>query len=258
MVYGYTAAKLVGNPAAQLVPEESRASVQDILQRVQRGETVTAETTDRRRDGTTFPVRVIARLDPTNSGHMIAAVEDITAEKQRRSEAEAIDAERHRIAQEIHDGVAQSLGGLRFKSALWSHLAAAAPPEMRRALKELQAVLAAAIGDMRRAIFALRPVDLDALGLLPALTQLVSDSGEQNQLAARFQVSGPADCLTASYELPLFRIVQQGLGDRQVGDEDADGHGLEQAAVALLAGLAVAVRLACPILRTGGYPRRLH
>jgi signal transduction histidine kinase len=138
---------------------------------------------EKQRPPSRFPVRVIARLDPTNSGHMIAAVEDITAEKQRRSEAEAIDAERHRIAQEIHDGVAQSLGGLRFKSALWSHLAAAAPPEMRRALKELQAVLAAAIGDMRRAIFALRPVDLDALGLLPALTQLVSDSGEQNQLA---------------------------------------------------------------------------
>ena len=65
-------------------------------------------------------------------------VEDITAEVQRRSEAEAIDAERHRIAREIHDGVAQSLGGLGFKSALWSHLADAAPPRMHAALDELQ------------------------------------------------------------------------------------------------------------------------
>ena len=89
LVYGYTAAELVGNPAAQIVPEESRASVQDLLERVQQGETATAETSNRRRDGTPFPVRVIATLDPANRGHMIATVEDITAEKQRRSEAEA-------------------------------------------------------------------------------------------------------------------------------------------------------------------------
>ena len=213
LVYGYPAAELVGNPAAQLVPQESRASVLKVVQRVQRGETVTAETIHRHPDGTTFPVRVIATLDPTNNGRMIAAVEDITAEKQRRSEAEAIEAERLRIAHEIHDGVAQSLAGLRFKSALWSHLADSAPPAMRRALEELQAVLHTAIADMRRAIFALRPADLDGLGLFPALTQLVSDFGDQNQLSARLDVSGPPDSLPATYELPLFRIVQQALSN---------------------------------------------
>ena len=211
LVYGFAAAELVGKPANQLVPQESRASAQNILERVRQGETVTTETTNLRRDGTTFPVRVIAALDPTDNGRMIATVEDITAEKQRRSEAEAIDAERLPIAHEIHDGVAQSLGGLRFKSALWSHLADAAPPAMRAALDELQAVLAAAIADMRRAIFALRPLDLETLGFLPALTQLVSDFGGQAQLLARLDVLGSPDCLPESYELPLFRIVQHAL-----------------------------------------------
>jgi PAS domain S-box-containing protein len=213
LVYGYSAAELVGNPAAQLVPEESMASVQDVMQRVQRGETVTAETTNRRRDGIIFPARVIARLDPANSNHMIAAVEDITAEKRRRSKAVAIDAGRHRIAHEIHDSVAQSPGASRFKSALWTHLADAAPPAMRRALEELQAVLHAAIADLRRAIFALRPGDLDTLGFFPALTQLVSDFGDQNQLDAQLYVFGPPESLPASYELPLFRMVQQGLSN---------------------------------------------
>ena len=86
LLYGYSAAELVGRPADQLVHEESRASVWKILQRVQRGGTVTAETTNRRRDGTTFPARVIATRC-SHSGHMIATVEDITAEKQRRGEA---------------------------------------------------------------------------------------------------------------------------------------------------------------------------
>ena len=40
LVYGYTAAELVGNPAAHLVPEESRASVNNMLERVKQGESV--------------------------------------------------------------------------------------------------------------------------------------------------------------------------------------------------------------------------
>jgi len=212
LVYGYTAAELVGKPAAQMVPEDARAAILTLLQRAQRGETVLAETANQRRDGTTFPVRVIATLDTTDSGRLITTVEDITAEVQRRSEAEAIEAERRRIAHEIHDGVAQSLAGLRFKSAVW--LAdASAPPGMRAAVDELQAVLNTAVADIRRAIFALRPVDLETLGFIPALTQWVNDFGDQNQLLTRLELAGQPDTLATVYELPLLRIIQEGLNN---------------------------------------------
>jgi PAS domain S-box-containing protein len=213
LVYGYRAAELIGMPVTQLAPEDAGHIVLSVVQRIRQGETVTLETLGRHRDGTCFPVRVIAAPDPTDAGRMIATVEDITAERQRRDEAEAIDAERRRIAHEIHDGVAQNLAGLRFKLALWSHLAEAAPPDMQAALTELQSVLMDAIVDLRRSIFALRPVDLEALGFFPALTQLVSDFGDQNQLAAQLDLSGPPDALPAVYELPLFRIMQEGLNN---------------------------------------------
>ena len=240
LVYGYTAAELVGMPAAHLVPKDARPTILTILQRVRQGQTVTAETTNQRRDCTRFPVRIIATPDPTDARHMIVTVEDITAEVQHRSEAEAIDAERHRIAHEIHDGVAQSLAGLRFKSALWSHLADAAPPGMRAALDEVQAVLNAAIVDIRRAIFALRPVDLDALGFFPALTQLVGDFGDQNQLAARLEMSGPQDALSPVYELPLFRIIQEGLNN--IGRHAHASSVLVRLVVDAADGVAVCVR----------------
>ena len=213
LVYGYPAAELVGMPVTYLVSEEAVPAILTIVQQIQQGQRVTAETTSRHRDGTHFPVRMIATPDPTDDSRMIVTVEDITAEKQRRSEAEAIDAERHRIAHEIHDGVAQTLAGLRFKSALWSHLAEDAPPLMRAALSEMQTVLESAIADLRRAIFALRPVDLEALGFFPALTQLVGDFGDQNQLVARLELTGPKDTLPMAYELPLFRIIQEGLNN---------------------------------------------
>ena len=201
---------------------------------------MTAETINRRRDGTPFPVRLIATPDPTDAGRMIVTVEDITAEKGRRSEAEAIDAERYRIAHELHDGVAQSLAGLRFKSALWSHLADGAPAGMRAALDEVQTVLNAAIVDIRRAIFALRPVDLDALGFFPALAQLVGDFGDQNQLAARLEVFGPQEALPAAYELPLFRIIQEGL--HNIGQHANASSVLVRLTVDAAGGVAVSLR----------------
>ena len=240
LVYGYTASELVGMPAANLVPEDARPAILTILQRVQQGQTVAAETTNQRRDCTRFPVRIIATPDPTDARHMIVTVEDITAEVQHRSETEAIDAERHRIAHEIHDGVAQSLAGLRFKSALWHKLADAAPAGMRAALDELQAVLNTAIVDIRRAIFALRPVDLDALGFFPALTQLVGDFGDQNQVAARVEVSGPQEALPAVYELPLFRIIQEGLNN--IGQHARASSVLVRLTVDAAGGVAVSVR----------------
>ncbi len=213
LMYGYTAADLVGNPAAQLVPDDARLAALNIVERVQQGHKVTAETINQHRDGTRFPVRVIAAPDPTDARRMIVAVEDITNEVQRRGESDAIDAERRRIAHEIHDGVAQSLAGLRFKSALWHHLADSAPLGMRAALEELQSVLNAAIVDLRRAIFALRPVDLEALGFFLALGQLVSDFGDQNQVTAVLEGSEPGDILPEAYELPLFRIIQEALNN---------------------------------------------
>ncbi|MFO7633322.1 MAG: PAS domain-containing sensor histidine kinase [Caldilinea sp.] len=213
LVFGYTAGELMGKSVTTLLPDAAIPAGLSIIHQVQQGQTVTAETLHQHRDGTCFPARIIAAPDPADPNHMIVTIEDISAEKQRRSEAEAIDAERRRIAHEIHDGVAQNLAGLRFKSALWSHQADEAPPSMRAALDELLVVLTVAITDLRRAIFALRPVDLEAMGFFPALAQLVADFGDQNQLVTRLELPGRQDALPAVYELPLFRILQEALNN---------------------------------------------
>ncbi len=239
LVFGYSNAELVGMKASKLVPGEARLAVLTFLQQVRQGQTVTAEITCQHRDGTHFPVRMIGTPDPAESQRIIITVEDITAERLRRSEAEAIDAERRRIGHEIHDGVAQSLAGLRFKSALWSSLVDAAPPAMRAALDEMEVVLITAITDLRRAIFALRPLNLDLQGFFPALMQLVSDFGDQHQLSAHLEVTGPRDSLAAEYELPLFRIIQESLTN--IGHHSHATAVLVHIAVGAAGGIAVSV-----------------
>lgn len=101
-------------------------------------------------------------------------------------------------------------------------------------------MLNAAIVDLRRAIFALRPVDLDALGFFPALAQLVGDFGDQNQVAARLAVSGPQEALPAVYELPLFRVIQESLNN--IGQHAQASSALVRLAVDAAGGVAVSVR----------------
>jgi len=240
LIFGYTSTELARMPAAKLVPMAVEPTILSIVHRAQQGGVERVETTCRHRDGTLFAVRMIAALDPTDDEKMIVTVEDISAETQRRNEAEAIDAERRRIAHEIHDGVAQSLAGLRFKSAFWSHLAAAAPPDMRAALEELQTVITDAIVDLRRSIFALRPLDLETLGFGPALNQLVKNFGDMNQLAARLDLCGPMEVLPTTYELLLFRIIQEGLNN--VGAHASASSALVCMAVDAAGGVVVSLR----------------
>jgi signal transduction histidine kinase len=111
---------------------------------------------------------------------------------------------------------------------------------MRAALDELQAVLIDAIVDLRRAIFALRPVDLEALGFFPAVTQLVNDFGDQNQVAARLEIAGTRESMPAIYELPLFRIIQEGVNN--IGQHAHASSVLVRLAVDAAGGVAVSVR----------------
>jgi len=79
LVYGYRADELAGMPADHLVAEEAKAAALATVQRVQQGQIVRDEASHRRRDGTRFPVRLIAAPDPTDDSQMIVTVEDITA-----------------------------------------------------------------------------------------------------------------------------------------------------------------------------------
>jgi signal transduction histidine kinase len=140
-------------------------------------------------------------------------LEDISMERARRSEEEAIAEERRRIAREIHDGLAQDLASLRFKVRLWHDLLDRDPSKMHAELNTLREVLEKNIRDVRRSIFSLRPVALEGMDFFLALRQFVDEFGEQNQLRTELDISGPEDCLSRHLELMLFRIIQEGLNN---------------------------------------------
>ena len=221
-VYGYSAEVFVTMSPAQLAPLSARPEITRIIECVRAGETVSLESTNLRQNGSAFPVRIIATPEVSHAqeagtissghpGHMIVTIEDIAVERQRRSEAEAIDEERRRIAGEMHDGVAQDMAALRLKAALWHDSVGGDSAQMHAALDELKQVLDGAILKIRRAIFALRPVALDEVGFFLALRRFITDFENHYQAYVSLVVSGPEERLPVSLELPMFHVVQEAL-----------------------------------------------
>jgi len=172
----------------------------------------TVETSGRRCDGQVFPLRLSAA--PAASADLarcILVVEDLTAEKARRSEEEAIAEERRRIAREIHDGLAQDLAAIRLQVHRWQKWIESDPHRLWSELENLHTLLGEKIREVRRAIFALRPVALDELGFWRALERFLQDFDEQHQLHTFLTVLGDRARLEPSLEPLLFRIVQEAL-----------------------------------------------
>lgn len=222
LAYGWPIKELAATSLDKIFPSSTWLAMERVVSNLNVGQTTTIESVGLRRDGGEFPIRVSATgLSKDSVGveqlaelkGAILSIEDITAEKERHSEEEAIAEERRRIAREIHDGLAQDLAGLRFKVGLWHKLVDNDPPQMHSELKNFQELLSKNIREVRRSIFALRPVTLDELGFYPALTEFTREFGEQNQLHINLQINGAPERLPAHLEAVLFRITQESLNN---------------------------------------------
>ncbi len=131
-----------------------------------------------------------------------------------RSEEAAIGEERTRIAREIHDGLAQDLAFLILKAEVMRKLLQRGDQEgLDKELEEMTAALRNDVREVRRTIFALRPLDLEALGFLPALEKFINDFGSAHDLKISFRRRGDASNLSPKLQTALFRLAQESLNN---------------------------------------------
>lgn len=128
------------------------------------------------------------------------------------SEELAISDERARIAREIHDGVAQSLAFAALKLDVVARQLHADPERAEAEVRAATALLREQIREVRRSIFALRPIDLERYGLLETVRRYVEDFGQQNGLRTVLNVTGDIH-LAPGDEAVVFRILQESLNN---------------------------------------------
>ncbi|MDV6375418.1 sensor histidine kinase [Deinococcus arenicola] len=128
------------------------------------------------------------------------------------SEELAISDERARIAREIHDGVAQSLAFAALKLDVVARQMHSDPAQAEADVRAATALLREQIREVRRSIFALRPIDLERYGLLETVRRYVLDFGEQNNMRSSFDITGEIH-LSPGDEAVVFRILQESLNN---------------------------------------------
>ncbi len=126
---------------------------------------------------------------------------------------QAITEERTRIARDLHDGVAQSLAFLRMRVDLWEDWLESEPEQLREEFATVKATLRHQIEELRRAIFALRPIELTQLGFTGALRRFVTEFAEQQDWELSFELSELPPDLPRALELAAFRFVQEALNN---------------------------------------------
>jgi two-component system sensor histidine kinase DegS len=124
---------------------------------------------------------------------------------------QARERERVRIARQLTDGPAQVLANLILRTEIVKRAAERAPEQVAEEIDCLRAMSTDSLLDVRRAIFELRPLVLDELGLVPTLRRYAADFGREN--GATITIDGPErdDAIAGHIRVALFRLIQQSM-----------------------------------------------
>lgn len=123
----------------------------------------------------------------------------------------AQEAERKRIARELHDGTGQTLTALGLGLAAAAERIDTDPAAVRRQLNDMKQMNAQVLQEVHNVISDLRPSTLDNLGLVPALRSHMSAFESRTGIQTQLLVQGKSVRLKPEVETTIFRVVQESL-----------------------------------------------
>lgn len=228
-MFGYRPDEVIGRHIELLIPDPRKTRpdtwsnhYQDIGQAHIMGRP--REMTGRHKSGETFPISLaVTRYSHQGRNTYVGLVRDISHERQAQVELEtsarqlkemskrvldAQEAERRRVARELHDELGQSLTAIKIN--LQSSVRFKDRPSDDLNQENLE-IVEQALQQVRRLSTALRPSVLDDLGLVPALRGLCEQTAQRSSFAVHFHCNLPAARLGPEVETACFRIVQESL-----------------------------------------------
>lgn len=171
-----------------------------------------------RPDGSDVWLEPLYTVVPGPSGDFLAQVllKDVTERRgfqhYAREVTRAQEAERQRIARELHDVSVQSAIMIcRRLDAAAEAVEEGTPADITRTIADARHTAETMADELRRFSRDLRPLILDDLGLVPALKRLLLELEDRSSLDVHFNVRGPVRRLDSAIELAMFRIGQEAL-----------------------------------------------
>lgn len=126
---------------------------------------------------------------------------------------DAQEQERHRLARELHDGPAQALANIVLRAEICQKLLAEGRPEVEQELDQMKILVRESLRELRKIIFDLRPMTLDALGLVPTLKRYFENTQQYGGPPVYLHTEGSPQRLPSAIEVAAFRTIQEAVNN---------------------------------------------
>jgi len=213
--------QIIGNSLRRFLSAPDRAALRPLLQRAgQSGAKIQVRLNAA--DGSHLPVQISLRplaRDGGKSATIGMLVTDLT-ESRRNEEllrdlthrvVQVQEAERGRVALELHDTITQTLCAVLVRSqVLADKLPARNRPAKREAIK-LHEIIGRTVEEVERISRNLRPSVLDHLGLVAGLRDTSTEFAKRTGVSVKLVCVELTPRLPADTELALYRILQETL-----------------------------------------------
>jgi PAS domain S-box-containing protein len=175
-----------------------------------------------RADGSRFFAEfTITRIRLAGPPMFTLYIRDITQQKHAAAELrllpqriiKAQEAERSRIAQELHDGINQMIASVKMRLRKVQANLPELRPAAREILERCDRLLVKVLEENRRIAHNLRPTDLNQLGLAAACSSFCHSVQLRTNLQFQCRIASPAERLPPEVELQLFRILQEAVNN---------------------------------------------
>lgn len=202
---GYSAEQAIGSTLDLFLPHPPSPAAHP------QGAVQNADTEARARDGRILKINYTqTRLPQKDGSASLLIMRDVTARREREA---IIEEERSRIARDLHDGVAQTLYFAALQADMGRQQLAHDPQEAVATIGEVGAKVRQVIRDVRRTIFALRPLDWTEGTFLEALQRFARGFSEQMGWQLHMDVAASSLAVPPRLQPTLFRLVQESMNN---------------------------------------------
>ena len=125
---------------------------------------------------------------------------------------ESQELERKRLAHELHDSLGQSLQVIKGRTQLGSRQTSN-PSQCAQQFEEIDNTVSRAIQEVRAISHALRPAELDQLGLTKAVEWMVENVSATSPARFDSELENLDGLFSREMEISLYRIIQEGLNN---------------------------------------------
>jgi two-component system sensor histidine kinase DegS len=148
----------------------------------------------------------------------VAKVSDTLDDVQKKQQmaiwnVESLEAQRRKIARELHDGPAQTMASMLLRLDLVEYLFNQDKEQTMEELLNIRGMGRESLSDIRRIMFELKPSALRELGLIATLKEYFDDYESKYNFTIEFVFFGKERRYELAVEIALFRLVQEAIAN---------------------------------------------